>query len=635
MATQTPNPFNSPQAFKAARLGEATPQTFVAAKATPVLAPSQADNVNAAPPIVQQQTQQVQTQSRAQIPNPFVDPQGFTAMRFGNPPIKRVEISQEGATAPQKALEVGVSSGLPTEMVSKLGQMQGRQVNFYRSKEAPNPFVYPKDFEAQRRLTQQISSSQPKVDMPTVIPDASVAPKEADPLLSAPPEFKKKEEKTNPFLNPVDFQEARLKAKAIWENTIATIQEIAVAEVAMELGGLGGQDGDPNKYKVKGDNVQLTGQRWYNFNSDRGGVGPISMVMDFENIERKDDAIRWLALHFKDRINNENIKASAYGYTEKQKVVFEPPENAPHFLDAIRNYLHKERGIEKDLIERLISDGRLYADPHRNVVMISKTGEVAELRGIEAYQDRRTGEMKTTKMLKPGSKKDSGAFMIPPDKEKVKNKQIKAEKSLAVVEAGIDAMSYHMLNPSRAVASASGASFSYPRKLFFQAYDSQFEFHCAFDADSAGDKASQNIFNSALLFDHFRAKNPQVVRDTNDFMKLIKSKVLRLKLRPELHTSEKTEDESDDDSLDEGMMENVLFFSSHNPFEYPDQPPVVKYQVMPNKLGLEKGSFEIQVTPDIYNKIIKEFKLFRDRPEHVKDWNELVKPKTTNLPKFT
>jgi hypothetical protein len=97
---------------------------------------------------------------------------------------------------------------------------------------------------------------------------------------------------------------------------------------------------------------------------------------------------------------------------------------------------------------------------------------------------------------------------------------------------------------------------------------------------------------------------------------------------------EDEEDDEEDDLTDEGMMENVLFFNQADPFEQPDLPPIVKYQIKQNKLGLTTGHFQIIVTPDMYRKVIQDFQLKRDRPEHAKDWNELVKPKTNNMPKF-
>lgn len=553
-------------------------------------------------------------------PNPFVDPLGFKQARQPanvTPTSTAAETSNPFVNPAQfKQARTGINQSSTTRPVIK---------------DAPNPFVYPQEFAGQRKLTAQMSATPELVaKQPEPIQDASSAPASADPLGDA--KELTPESIANPFLDFATFKNQRIAALNEWTAMVEAVQDIAVVEVASELGGIGGQDGDPNKYKIRGDNVQINGQQWYNFNADEGSGGPVSMVMAFENLNRHDDAIKWLANRFKNRIGLDSIKASARSGEVREKPKFEPPENAPQFLDHVRRYLTKERGIDRELLERLIAEGRVYADPHKNVVMISKSGQIAELRGVEAFQDRKTGEMRTIKQLKPGSDKNSGAFMIPPDPKKIANGTIKSEKAVAIVEAGIDAMSYHMLFPGRAVASASGAAFNYPRRMFFQAMDNNFAFHCGFDADQAGDKASQNIYNSALLFDHFKKNHG--IQDSKDFLNLFTRKILRLKLRPELHKEEAHGGTEDDESMDEGLLDNVLFFNKDNPFENPNDPPVVRYQVKQNNLGIPLGNFEIKVTPELHRHILESYKIHRDRPGHAKDWNELVKPKTNNLPKF-
>lgn len=631
MATQypqVPNPFVDPSGFSNARSGTPPVVSTPAASSQPGLSTGSSSRG-----------------TFVATPNPFVNPQGFWAAKTGQPPLTppAIEVAQT-AVAPAEPLNVSNPFFDPSTFQQVKDMKVGRPMvetpaspDRSRTKDTPNPFVYPHDFEVQRRLTVQMAYSVTTPEQqaelataPAQIQDAATAPASADPLLDrVKPE---QPSAGNPFFDPAHFLSFRTKANAEWVALMEAVNDISVVEVIMELGGVGNQDGDPNKYKLRGDNIQVNGQQWYNFNADEGSGGPASLVQAFENIDRKDDAIRWLANRFKDRIGTDAIRAAARSGDVKEKPKFEPPENAPQFLDAVRNYLHKERGISRELIERLIGDGRLYADPHKNVVMISKTGQLAELRGTEPYQDRKTGEWKSTKMLKPGSDKSSGAFMVPPDKAKIKDKTLVAEKAFGVVEAGIDAMSYHMLFPGRAVTSASGASFTYPRRLLFDAIQNGYAFHCGFDADQAGDKASQNIYNSALLFDHFRTHHG--IQTTGDFIGLFNRKILRLKLRPELHRHESTMEE-DDDVMDEGLADNVLFFNSDNPFENAQRPPVVRYQVKQNNLGIKSGNFEIKVTPELHARILQEFKLHRDRPTNAKDWNEMVKPKTNNMPKFS
>lgn len=490
----------------------------------------------------------------------------------------------------------------------------------------PNPFFDPHKFASKRLLTTQMIQSH--VSTAPKQPEQSTQIENLNDPLSEP-SAQVSDRPGNPFFNPSHFEATRIRLSNAWESIKEAVNDISVLAVASHLGGLPNQDGMANKIKIKGDNVLFNGQQWYNANADEGGVGPVMLLMAFTEIDKRDDAIKELAKIFKNEIGTEAIRANSSSAV-REKIEFEAPENAPQFLNDIRHYLNKERGIDSALIERLIREGRVYADLHKNVVMIGKVGKIAELRGVEPYKDWRTDEWKTTKMLKPGSDKNSGSFLVVPDADKVKDGSLKPEKAFAFVEAGIDAMSYHMLFPGRAVASASGASFTYPRKVFFDSYTNNYSFHCAFDSDLAGDKASQNIYNSAALF-HVFSKEYGITQEA-DFLNLFTSKTLRIKLRPELHVTEK---QSEADDTEEDLTENVLFFNSENPFEDPSNPPKVKFQVKPNQLGIKTGHQEIVITPEMHKEILSKFKLHRDRPTNAKDWNDMVKPKSNNMPKYT
>jgi Toprim-like len=505
--------------------------------------------------------------------------------------------------------------------------------------DAPNPFVYPRPYRELRELTRQISKPQNHINQPTPIsqlPDPLTSHESLNPL-NEKETVVDMEKAGNPFFNAAHYKLVRESIALDWAALNAAIDDLAISEVIAELGGIGNQDGDPTKYKVRGENVIINGQLWHSKNSDEGGGGAVSLVCYFEDIQRRDDAKKWIANKFKSRLGTDALKHSLRANATREKPVFEAPESASEYIDDIRDYLHKERGISTSLIDRLVSEGRVYSDPRRNVVMISKQGQLAELRGIEAYKDR-NGDWKTTKMLKPGSDKSSGAFMVTVDRDKVKDGSIVHEKTIAVVEAGIDAMSYHMLFPGRDVFSASGASFNFPRKTFFEAYQNGYRFHCGFDSDLAGDKASQNIYNSASLFYYLKTTEPfsNAVKTPSDFLSLLNKKIIRLKLKPALQDHEKdSNQEHDDDDMEAGISQNVLFFNSQNPFSDPANPPKIFYSVAANSIGIPTGKRELVISPELHANVLNEFKIQRDRPENAKDWNELVKPKPKNMPKFT
>lgn len=502
-----------------------------------------------------------------------------------------------------------------------------RVVTSGTTKQMPNPFFDPHQFASERLLVTQIIKTHAPA---TSQNNKNIDSPDNDPL-SETVNTSTSSESGNPFLNPLGFLAKREQLKSSWNAIFEAVNDISVLAVAEHLDGIGNQDGDRSKYKISGDNVLFNGQKWWNTNAGEGGVGPVSLLMAFSDISTKQAAIIKLATIFKNEIGTDAIRARPASES-REKPVFEAPENAPHFLDDIRAYLRDKRGIDSELIERLIREGRVYSDLHRNVVMISKTGQIAELRGIEPYKDWKTDTFKTTKMLKPGSEKSSGAFLVSPDPDKIKAGTLKSDKAFAIVEAGIDAMSYHMLYPGRAVASASGAEFNYPRKIFFECHANGYSYHCAFDADLAGDKASQNIYNSAALFKQFSEQYG--ISKQEDFLALFSTKTLRLKLRPELHTDTSNLSQPQGDEEDD-LTENVLFFGGDDIFHNPNNPPKIKFQVGPNQLGIKTGHQELIITPEMHESILKTFKLHRDRPGNAKDWNDLVKPKTNNMPKYT
>lgn len=416
---------------------------------------------------------------------------------------------------------------------------------------------------------------------------------------------------------------------------------VPIQEVISEMGGYAKDDGQ--KYKVNGVNIAVDGMQWYDFNGEEGGVGAISLVAHLRDEERK-DAAQWLKQKFGARFGS--FSYDSYSSGEKEKFVYEPPVNAPEYTDNIRKYLSEKRAIPLELVNRMIKEGRVYADNFKNVVMISKIGEIAELRGTEPYMLE--GKWRETKKLKPGSDKRTGAFMVTVDASKIRLGLVKSAQKMAFTEAGMDALSYHALNPDTFVGSASGVGIGYAREIFFQGLDNGWTFITAFDNDLAGRRASQGIYNSAVVYDYLNSKG--WVENPEQMIDLFLDKTVKLSFKSPKNSGSNDHDDGDDydayggshenegkdlEEIDEKDIEDMFFYASHEPFA-PGKEPVVRFIIKENNLGMPVGPVEIKIPREYHNKIISKFRLKHDiPPEPAKDWNDvLTRNMKVTKPKF-
>lgn len=287
------------------------------------------------------------------------------------------------------------------------------------------------------------------------------------------------------------------------------LNEIPLDVVLEYIGANNNEDGVSGKWKIHdtGHNVNVTGQMWKNWNTQKGGYGGISLLADIIenrdnlNIVTKEDnnalffkARELLLIEFGQDIEEESFKNTEF------KVKLKEPFYMPHVIDfkinAVRNYLHQERGIPMWVLNKQINEGLLFAgapsdwkkieflhDPEKlsndNVwaVFLSVNGEAAEMRGIQRKDE-------LAKIKPKGSVTSSGGFLI-------KAEQDCMERTVVSCEASVDACSYHAIYPGRVVASCMGVNFNLAvdNALEALAYPSS-KYHFAFDNDLAGNEAA-------------------------------------------------------------------------------------------------------------------------------------------------
>jgi hypothetical protein len=218
---------------------------------------------------------------------------------------------------------------------------------------------------------------------------------------------------------------------------------------------------DKAKWHTPQGVLSVTGAKFMDWTRGVGGGGAIDLVIHLNNLGFR-EALDWLANHF-----------PAPGSQTDQPLAradlkLPPPE--PAQLGRVRHYLLQERSLPPTLIDTLIQEGTLYADPRANAVFVllgeKNTLVGAELRGTTHHSWRG---------MAPGSKKDEGYFSIP----RV------SVRAIILCESAIDAISCFALHPQHRCISTAGARPN-PRWLG-PLLDQGCQIYCGFDTDTTGE----------------------------------------------------------------------------------------------------------------------------------------------------
>lgn len=434
------------------------------------------------------------------------------------------------------------------------------------------------------------------------------------------------------------------------------LNTIDIRLVARAMSGVENQDGDPTKWKLpNGSNFWFKPhtQGWKDLNQDQGGQGPVRLVRHVYGFEREREAMDWLSERFTEEGGlREGVTADATFFAPREEKVFRAPSPSERNTQEVVDYLVGERGIPPSLVLAEIKAGRLYAtrrDVSHDKVGVHEVDENGEL--IEepastgpghardpsreewkthcAFVSRTAGELRCVekdgfKGTVPGSQSDSSGYSVP-------HQKAVAERLVAVVEAAVDAQSYNALFPGRYTLSTNGAyRFALHFKTALEALARPgFGFRLAFDADDAGDLAAQRVFNafyaSKAIAHHFQLD----VEDVEAWFI------------------------NGDLKVDPDVSPHTLFFG--NGTGYADALPVhakhvdkwtdeegkphIKTRWEPSgeqskpsvivRVATPVGPFEkagevkkFQVSPRMYEYVVNDLDVRRDRPMHAKDWND-------------
>lgn len=404
-----------------------------------------------------------------------------------------------------------------------------------------------------------------------------------------------------------------------WKLKRAKLDEIEVSRVLEVLGAEGNQDGDRKKWKCNGYNIILKNDStWLNGNLGIGNKGAVSLVislMDWDDEEKKDTkAMNWLAEQFPGELEGDWALSGKTDDEDDGPKGFRPPERRDDTLDEVRQYLINKRGLPPSLVEREITQGSIYG---------TKKWDRDERKWEEAqcvFIGPSSAEVRSTlpdglKGCCPGSNTASSGYQV--------MFRGAYDPVVAQTEAAVDALSFHALHPGAFTISTNGAGrFELQYKLTLEAHRNGFGSQWAYDADSAGDMAAQRQFNALYLRDMLSEKYGVAVERIDEWILGNKIQFVPSESPHEFFLNDADATDYQVATLVRGKKGEAATMQ----LTTERKPATIVYKVQKVcEPDLEKGRFEIEITPQDIRNVLKKYKAERARPEGAKDWNEVWK----------
>ena len=226
------------------------------------------------------------------------------------------------------------------------------------------------------------------------------------------------------------------------------------------------------------------GARFNSFDDEKlKGVGAIDLVMKI-NGSSFADSVSWLASRYGVEATTSDaakfLAESAKSTVLKvAQTVLEPamlPMPAPSRLEAARAYLVEIRRIPVLLVNRMIEQGKIYADRFANVCFLTDTKTGVEMRGT--------------------AKPKNGVFFRGHRGLKTGFTVLGNLKKVAIVESAIEALSCHTLNGMTAV-SVGGSNAKKAAEIAKSWIAKGATVFAAQNADAAGEKQATALMQSA------------------------------------------------------------------------------------------------------------------------------------------
>jgi len=300
----------------------------------------------------------------------------------------------------------------------------------------------------------------------------------------------------------------------------AQVRAVPLESVIERLGGQVDRH-NAHKWRLDGEHISITGERFYNHDRQQGGGGAIDLVMHATRYDYR-EAVAYL----RDTHGAEAaVSAATYhraqeGQREALHIVehaerpaFRAPIADEGRWPQVRNYLVTERALPAGLVDDLHNRGAIYADARSNAVFIrsDEDGQAvgASLRGTAPGSD--------FKGLAAGTRRDEGHFSFTVGKA-----EMHAAPQVYITESPIDALSRAALllaagdRHEMTFASTDGHG-ELPRRQIDEGVARHALVHCSFDNDAGGAtlwKRVQEAYPRAEAI--VRERPPTGCKDWND-----------------------------------------------------------------------------------------------------------------------
>ncbi|MBE9011153.1 toprim domain-containing protein, partial [Pseudanabaenaceae cyanobacterium LEGE 13415] len=294
-----------------------------------------------------------------------------------------------------------------------------------------------------------------------------------------------------------------MAANSSWKTLADSVRDFALLDLAVQFG-LEQDRSDRAKWRTQNFCISINDNKFFDHYVGKGGSGAIDFTMHVRHCSFQ-EAVEQLA---KDRPAHNSQVSKQEEKRPKCNIRDETK------WGSVRNYLVSDRGLPADQVDKLHTEGLLWADSRQNVMAFRhqlgenfQRGEAigANLRGT--IPNAATGEI--FKGLTPGTAREDGYFWFQQGEGQVDR--------VVITESAIDAISYAVLNKSTSttVFLSTDGQGAIPVEALCQVIDREGEIVLAHDRDRQGEHLAWQIaqqFPNVVL----ERETPRLGKDWND-----------------------------------------------------------------------------------------------------------------------
>ncbi len=320
-----------------------------------------------------------------------------------------------------------------------------------------------------------------------------------------------------------DLQRERDTLREDYKALAAQVRAIDLPTVIERLGGQVDRY-DAHKYRLDGEHISITGERFFNHDRQQGGGGAIDLVMHAAGYDYREAVAYLRDIHGAEAaVSAATWHGARQAHDDARQIVehaerpaFRAPTPDEGRWPQVRNYLVEQRALPAALVDDLHNRGTVYADQRANAVFIRQDADGqatgASLRGTMPGSD--------FKGLALGSRRDEGHFSFTVGKPAPY-----AAPQVYITESPIDAVSRAALvlrageRGEYTFVSNDGHG-DLPRRQIDAGLAHHALVHCGFDNDAGGATLWERVKEAYPRAEAIvREKPPAGAKDWNDALR--------------------------------------------------------------------------------------------------------------------